>query len=133
MAVTQTLAEPPNQGSMILPNMGWIRNSKSELKKTVPTWSRPRNTDQRVYRNAMPGAMGSDILVGEMKVILFGATGMIGQGVLRECLLDPDVTSVLSIGRNPSGQSHNKLRDLVHPDLFHYAAIEPQLTGFDAC
>jgi uncharacterized protein YbjT (DUF2867 family) len=68
-----------------------------------------------------------------MKVILFGATGMIGQGVLRECLLDPGVSQVLAIGRNPSGQSHAKLRDLVHRDLFDYSAIERELTGFDAC
>ena len=68
-----------------------------------------------------------------MRVILFGATGMIGQGVLRECLLDPGVEHVLAIGRNPSGQSHPKLRDLVHRDLFDYSAIEPELTGFHAC
>lgn len=68
-----------------------------------------------------------------MRVLLFGATGMIGQGVLRECLLDPGVEHVLAIGRKPSGQSHAKLRDLVHRDLFDYSAIEPELTGFDAC
>lgn len=51
-----------------------------------------------------------------MNVILFGATGMVGQGVLRECLLDPDVKSVLAVGRNPSGQQHTKLRDLVVAD-----------------
>jgi uncharacterized protein YbjT (DUF2867 family) len=44
-----------------------------------------------------------------VKVILFGATGMVGQGVLRECLLDPEVESVLAIGRNPVGQQHEKL------------------------
>jgi uncharacterized protein YbjT (DUF2867 family) len=68
-----------------------------------------------------------------MNVILFGATGMVGQGVLRECLLDPDVQQILSIVRTPSGQHRTKLRELVHTDFFDYSAIEPELTGFDAC
>jgi uncharacterized protein YbjT (DUF2867 family) len=68
-----------------------------------------------------------------MNVILFGATGMIGLGVLRECLLDPEVHQILSIVRTPSGQQHPKLRELVHTNFFDYSAIEPQLTGFDAC
>jgi uncharacterized protein YbjT (DUF2867 family) len=68
-----------------------------------------------------------------MKVILFGATGMVGQGVLRECLLDPDVDQILSIVRTPSGQQHAKLRELIHTDFFDYSAIESQLIGYDAC
>jgi uncharacterized protein YbjT (DUF2867 family) len=68
-----------------------------------------------------------------MNVILFGATGMVGQGVLRECLLNPDVHQILSIVRTPSNQPHPKLRELVHTDFFDYSAIEPQLTNFDAC
>lgn len=68
-----------------------------------------------------------------MKVLLFGATGMVGQGVLRECLLDPDVTSVLSIVRAPTGQRSNKLRELVHDNFFDFSAIEQELTGYDAC
>jgi uncharacterized protein YbjT (DUF2867 family) len=68
-----------------------------------------------------------------MKVILFGATGMVGQGVLRECLIDPGVTSVLSVGRSPTGQHHAKLREIVHGDFTNFAAIEPELTGYDAC
>ena len=68
-----------------------------------------------------------------MKVILFGATGMVGQGVLRECLLDPQVESVLSVGRSATGQQHAKLRELVHKDMFDYAGIEDQLAGYDAC
>ncbi|HWW96841.1 MAG TPA: NAD(P)H-binding protein [Edaphobacter sp.] len=68
-----------------------------------------------------------------MNVILFGATGMVGQGVLRECLLDPDVHQILSIVRTPSNQPHPKLRELVHTDFFDYSTIEPQLTNFDAC
>ena len=68
-----------------------------------------------------------------MKVIVFGATGMIGQGVLRECLLDPDVERVLVIGRAPTGQKHDKLVEIVHADLFDLASIEAELAGWDAC
>jgi uncharacterized protein YbjT (DUF2867 family) len=68
-----------------------------------------------------------------MKVILFGATGMVGQGVLRECLLDADVETVLAIGRSPTGQRHAKLREIVHGDFLDYSAIEAELTGYDAC
>ena len=68
-----------------------------------------------------------------MKVMIFGATGMVGQGVLRECLLASDVDKVLCVGRNASGQQHAKLQDLVVKDLFDYSAVEAQLTGFDAC
>jgi uncharacterized protein YbjT (DUF2867 family) len=68
-----------------------------------------------------------------MKILIFGATGMVGQGVLRECLLDPDVNEVVTIGRSATGQSHARLREIVHADLTDYTAIESQLTGFDAC
>ncbi len=68
-----------------------------------------------------------------MNVILFGATGMVGQGALRECLLDPEVYQVLSIVRTPTNQQNPKLRELLHPDFFNYSDIEPQLTGFDTC
>ena len=68
-----------------------------------------------------------------MNVLIFGATGMVGQGVLRECLLDPNVQMVQAIGRPATGVQHPKLRDVVHPDLFHYEAIEATLSGFDAC
>lgn len=68
-----------------------------------------------------------------MNVILFGATGMVGQGVLRECLLDPDVGRVLTIGRSATGQSHGKLQEIVHNNLFDLSSIESQLAGFDAC
>jgi uncharacterized protein YbjT (DUF2867 family) len=68
-----------------------------------------------------------------MNVLLFGATGMVGQGVLRECLLDPGVESVVSIGRSASGVTDPKLREIVHADLTNYSSIESQLTGFDSC
>jgi len=68
-----------------------------------------------------------------MNVLLFGATGMIGQGVLRESLLDPDVQNVLSIGRSLTRQRHPKLRELVHTDFLDFSALKPELKGFDAC
>ncbi len=68
-----------------------------------------------------------------MKVIIFGASGMVGQGVLRECLVDPGVESVLSIARRPGGKQDPKLKEILHADFFDYAAIESQLTGYDAC
>lgn len=68
-----------------------------------------------------------------MDVVLFGATGMIGQGVLRECLLNPGVRRVVSIGRSATGQQHAKLREIVHANLDDLSALEPELTGLDAC
>jgi uncharacterized protein YbjT (DUF2867 family) len=68
-----------------------------------------------------------------MNVLLFGATGMVGQGVLHECLLDPNVRSVVTIGRSKMGQQHEKLREIVHENLFDLSAIESELSGFDAC
>ena len=68
-----------------------------------------------------------------MDVIIFGATGMVGQGVLRECLLDPDVKRVVTIGRNATGQQNEKLHEIVHADLRDYSGVEGQLAGFDAC
>lgn len=68
-----------------------------------------------------------------MRILLFGATGMVGQGVLRECLLSPDVDQVVAVGRTPSGVVHPKLTDLVHANLFDYSTIQDRLTGFDAC
>ncbi len=68
-----------------------------------------------------------------MKVIVFGATGMIGQGVLRACLFAPDVERVLVVGRAATGQKHDKLQELVRADLFDLAPIEAELTGWDAC
>jgi uncharacterized protein YbjT (DUF2867 family) len=68
-----------------------------------------------------------------LKVILFGATGMVGQGALRECLLDPDVTEVLVVGRSPLGRKHAKIREVVHKDLYDLSPIAPQLAGYDAC
>jgi uncharacterized protein YbjT (DUF2867 family) len=68
-----------------------------------------------------------------MKVIIFGATGMVGQGVLRECLADDRVEAVLTVGHSPTGRAHPKLREIVHGDLLDLTAVESELVGFDAC
>ncbi|HEX4536898.1 MAG TPA: hypothetical protein VH140_08125 [Candidatus Acidoferrum sp.] len=68
-----------------------------------------------------------------MNVLLFGATGMLGQGVLRECLVDPGVILVQTVGRTATGVQHAKLRELVHNDLWHYESVGAQLSGFNAC
>jgi uncharacterized protein YbjT (DUF2867 family) len=68
-----------------------------------------------------------------VKVVLFGATGMVGQGLVRECLLDPDVERVLAVVRNASLPQHDKLREIVHQDVYDLATIEGRLSGYDAC
>lgn len=68
-----------------------------------------------------------------MKVILFGATGMVGQGVLRECLRDDGVESVLAISRRSISRTHPKLREIVLKDLFDFGAAGTDLQGYDAC
>jgi uncharacterized protein YbjT (DUF2867 family) len=68
-----------------------------------------------------------------VNVIIFGATGMVGQGVLRECLAAPDVAKVLTVGRTPTGQQHPRLRELVHAEMWDYANVESELADFDAC
>lgn len=64
---------------------------------------------------------------------MFGATGMVGQGVLRECLLDGEVESVVCVGRSATGHYHPKLLEVEHSDFLDFSAIETQLEGFDAC
>jgi uncharacterized protein YbjT (DUF2867 family) len=68
-----------------------------------------------------------------MRVILFGATGMVGQGVLRECLLDPGVERVLAVGRTAAPQREEKLHDLVVANFLDFSAVERELSGYDAC
>ena len=69
----------------------------------------------------------------EPKIIITGATGMVGEGVLLECLSHPDIAQVLSVVRNPSGMEHPKLLELVVPDFNDLSSIKTQLTGYDAC
>jgi len=67
------------------------------------------------------------------RIIITGATGMVGEGVLLTCLAQPNVEVILSISRRPSGRTHPKLRELLVPDFFDLAAVESQLAGYTAC
>jgi nucleoside-diphosphate-sugar epimerase len=68
-----------------------------------------------------------------MKVIITGATGMVGEGVLLECLENPEVERVLAVARRSSGHTHAKLRELLVPDFRNLTSVEPELTGYGAC
>lgn len=68
-----------------------------------------------------------------MNVIIFGPSGMVGQGALRECLRDTEVTTVLSIVRTSTGRQHPKLREIVRRDFLNFSSIEKELSGFEAC
>jgi uncharacterized protein YbjT (DUF2867 family) len=68
-----------------------------------------------------------------MRVVIFGATGMVGQGVLRECVLADDVSEVVVVGRTSTGRKHRKLVELITPDLFDLSSVIVQLTDLDAC
>ena len=69
----------------------------------------------------------------KFKAIVTGATGMVGEGVMHECLLHPDVSEVLIINRRPSGFTHPKLKEIVHKDFQDLFPIASQLAGYDAC
>jgi uncharacterized protein YbjT (DUF2867 family) len=71
--------------------------------------------------------------MNKIRVIITGATGMVGEGVMHECLLNADVEAVLSISRKPSGVTHPKLKEIVHGDFFNLSSIENQLSGYNAC
>ncbi|MEI9952267.1 MAG: NAD-dependent epimerase/dehydratase family protein [Pseudomonadota bacterium] len=68
-----------------------------------------------------------------MKIIITGATGMVGEGVLLECLDNPAVERVLSVSRRPCGHTHPKLSECLVPDFRELGSVEPQLSGYDAC
>src|ERR1700712_52981 len=69
----------------------------------------------------------------KIKVIVTGATGMVGEGVLQQCLDSAQVSEVLIINRKPSGVVHPKLKEIIHADFFDFSSIEVQLSGYDAC
>ena len=69
----------------------------------------------------------------KIKAIIFGATGMVGEGVLLQALNHPDVESVLVVGRRACGITHSKLKEIIHNDFYNFQAIEEQLTGYNAC
>jgi hypothetical protein len=68
-----------------------------------------------------------------IRAIITGVTGMVGEGVLHECLLHPSVAEVLVVGRKPCGVAHPKLKEIIHKDFFNLSAIQQQLAGYDAC
>jgi hypothetical protein len=69
----------------------------------------------------------------KLSVIITGSTGMVGEGVLLECLDNPAVEKILVINRRPLGRSHSKLQEIIHADFFDLAPVEPQLAGYNAC
>ncbi len=69
----------------------------------------------------------------KIKLIITGASGMVGEGVLLTALKREDVESVLVVGRKPCGTTHPKLKEIIHSDFFNLAAIESQLNGYDGC
>ena len=69
----------------------------------------------------------------QLRVIVTGATGMVGEGVLHECLQNDEVESVLVINRKPCGVSHPKLKEIIHADFFNLSKVEDQLAGYNAC
>lgn len=71
--------------------------------------------------------------MNDIKAIVTGATGMVGEGVLHMCLQDPRVSAVLSISRKPLGIQHPKLKEIIHADFFDLSSIEASLTGYNAC
>ena len=68
-----------------------------------------------------------------MKVIITGSTGMVGKGVLYECIDDPDITSILLLNRKPIDVKHDKIKEVIVKDLFESDQIKADLTGYDAC
>jgi hypothetical protein len=69
----------------------------------------------------------------KLNPIITGSTGMVGEGVLLECLNHPKVDQILIINRKPGGISHPKLREIIHADFFNLTPIEPQPAGYNAC
>ena len=69
----------------------------------------------------------------KIKAIITGASGMVGEGVLYECLQQNDVAEILVIGRRSCGYNHPKLKEIVHSDMYNLSSIEDQLEGYDAC
>ena len=69
----------------------------------------------------------------KIKVIITGSTGMVGEGVLLECLNHPSVESILVINRRPCGIVHHKVKEIIHADFLNLSSIESILTGYNAC
>lgn len=69
----------------------------------------------------------------KLRVIITGTTGMVGEGVLHECLRHPDVENILVINRKPCGYSDNKLQEIIHTDFYDFSSIQNQLNGYNTC
>jgi uncharacterized protein YbjT (DUF2867 family) len=68
-----------------------------------------------------------------MKVLILGATGMVGRGVLLECLRNPEIELIVSLGRSPTGLRESRLSEIIHSDLLNYTGMEDSLSALDAC
>jgi uncharacterized protein YbjT (DUF2867 family) len=77
--------------------------------------------------------IGRSKVMRKINAVIFGATGMVGEGVLMKALAHSDVESVLAIGRRPCGIKNNKLKEIVHNDFFDFTSIEKELSGYNAC
>jgi len=73
------------------------------------------------------------MITEKINAIIFGATGMVGEGVLHECLKHPDIESVLVINRRSCGVNNEKLREIIHPNFLNFPPIENELAGYNAC
>ena len=71
--------------------------------------------------------------VNKLRVVITGVTGMVGEGVLHECLLSPDVEKVMVVSRKPYGITHPKLSEIILPDFFDLSSVESALGGYNAC
>ena len=69
----------------------------------------------------------------KIRAIITGASGMVGEGVMHECLQHPDVEKVLVLGRKHCGTVHSKLTELIHPELYNLSGLEERLAGYNAC
>jgi hypothetical protein len=123
---------------------GGGRSPTSHLHPTadrVPGIHPGRAVSRQLLFAYLPGSINTRVTFIEragtqfmtFKTIITGATGMVGEGVLLECLNHPAVEQVLVINRKPGGMSHPKLREINHTDFLNLAPIEPQLAGYDAC
>ena len=87
----------------------------------------------RTAANDQPTGMTGTVANDRLRVIITGATGMVGEGVLHECLQHPAVEAVLIINRKPLGLSHPKLTEIIHGNFYDLSAVESQLSGYNAC
>jgi hypothetical protein len=100
-------------------------NLKSKLKTD-------HNCNSRIFKFSYLNIISLNLSM-KLNVILTGATGMVGEGVLLECLHDDQVEKVLIINRRPSGIQHPKLKEIIHADFFNFIPIKHELVGYNTC